>query len=666
MAEREWRDKPHIRVRRLFLISVISFFISGMLDSSALAASASWQDAFLEQAQDAFRKAENVSFYLINLDGDIIPEMIINYGSSEEGEALITWDGTQTSSWEYEYYGCSYIPGSSLICISGGGQGSYYDEVYRLESGTFSMVGGGNYISNTENPEYGEDGQLLMNDQFDYIWEGENVSSSEYMELLHDAFEEDQAESPYLQSYDLIEMVDAVRNETYLDTASFSDFVVQAESERMSDETSEVPADKKRTGYMEFVSSDVSEYPNVKLYFDFTNEYGDPIILSSMTGSVEERIADGTEIERTIRKIERLEGKQGLSIDIVADKSGSMEYDLPEMQEIMSDFVASLDYASGDQVEILSFDSYVMYMCTYTRDVDFLQNGIFNMTAYGETALYDALVTGITNAGSQAGARCVIGFTDGEDNASIYTEQEVINLALQKEVPVYLIGTSGADSWILEEICEETGGYYWDIDSIYDVEEILQFIYSEQKDMYCIEYVSDSEADPYSLRRVNCTLEDNEYIGRINGLDFSAVPVIQQKQHSSRYEFIHADVSWTEANDDCIARGGHLATITSQAEMDQLVSMCELEGVKYCWIGGYTSIRNGTAFGHWITGEPFAFTSWYPGEPSRNDEDGTPEFYLMLWKVEDEWSWNDQRDDVLASGLSYFENNIGYVCEYES
>ena len=100
--------------------------------------------------------------------------------------------------------------------------------------------------------------------------------------------------------------------------------------------------------------------------------------------------------------------------------------------------------------------------------------------------------------------------------------------------------------------------------------------------------------------------------------------------------------------------------------MDELVRMCEGAGVKYCWIGGYTSVRNGTAFGHWITGEPFSYTAWYPGEPSRNDKDGTPEFYLMLWKVEDAWSWNDQRDDVLQSGLPYFTGNIGYICEYES
>ena len=122
--------------------------------------------------------------------------------------------------------------------------------------------------------------------------------------------------------------------------------------------------------------------------------------------------------------------------------------------------VMSLDYATGDKSEILSFDSYVMYMCTYTQDANLLRNGISNMTAYGDTALYDALAAAINNAANQAGARCVIGFTDGEDNASSRTADEVIYLAQRMEVPVYLIGTYGADQYELQRICELTGGYY--------------------------------------------------------------------------------------------------------------------------------------------------------------------------------------------------------------
>ena len=77
-----------------------------------------------------------------------------------------------------------------------------------------------------------------------------------------------------------------------------------------------------------------------------------------------------------------------------------------------------------------------MYMCTDTNDMNNLLNGISNMTPYGMTALYDALVTGIYNASSRTGPNCVIAFTDGIDNQSTYTYSEVIQLALEKGIPL--------------------------------------------------------------------------------------------------------------------------------------------------------------------------------------------------------------------------------------
>ncbi|MBQ6420375.1 MAG: VWA domain-containing protein [Clostridia bacterium] len=427
--------------------------------------------------------------------------------------------------------------------------------------------------------------------------------------------------------------------------------------------------DKTRT-QLRFVTSDVSDYPTVRLYFSVEDDNGDPVLLTSTTAAIKEQISGGGEVERTIRTVEQLDKNQGLGIDILIDKSGSMETDFPQMQSILRTFINSLDYASGDKAELIAFDDLIMYMCTYTDDPSLLQGGISNMTPDGATALYDALYMGINNAGSRPGANCVIAFTDGEDNESIHTYSEVIALAQNKDVPVYLIGTDDADAGVLENIATGTGGKYWNVGAISDVSDILSEIYTIQKDMYCIEYDSDPGADPYAARNVSCTITDDFYFGDLTGVPFTAVPVFTVQPHTARYEIIAADISWTEASDLCISRGGHLATITSQAEMEQVSALAENSGLKYLWIGGYTSIRNNAAYGHWITGEDFSYSAWYPGEPSRNDRDGTPEAYLMLWRVEGVWSWNDQRNDVDTAArtdtrLKYFIGKMGYVCEYE-
>ena len=416
---------------------------------------------------------------------------------------------------------------------------------------------------------------------------------------------------------------------------------------------------------IKFVSSDVSDYPNVKAYFTVEDSSGETVMLSSPNVAIKEKISNGAEVEREIKSFEQLEGREGISIELVADKSGSMEADIGTMQTIMSQFVNALDYNTGDMVELIAFDSYVMYMCTYTQDTILLNNGIYNMTTYGETALYDALYEAVRNAGSKEGARCVIAFTDGIDNCSVHTSDEVINLANTYAVPIFIIGTYSGDYSIYSDITSRTGGMYWDISSVSDMSTILDSIYTREKNMYCLEYVSDSSADAYSERNISCVISDDT-CGSSLSTTFTATETLEKEKHESRYELIVEDISWSEANEACLRKGGHLITITSQEEMDMAVAMASEKELRFVWMGGYTSIRNDIAYGHWITGEPFEFQPWYPGEPSRTDEDGADEMYLMLWQVNDEWSWNDQRNDPVGdTGLAYFKGKTGYICEYE-
>ncbi len=414
------------------------------------------------------------------------------------------------------------------------------------------------------------------------------------------------------------------------------------------------------------VSTDVSEYPTVKMFYNIT--LGDEMFaFSSPEAVIRESVSGGEFISRKVKLIERLEGNEGLSIDLILDKSDSMYQDIAQVKSITNSFISSLDYSNGDKAELIAFDSAVMYMCMYTNDAALLQNGVNNMSTYGMTALYDALMEGIRNASYQTGARCVIAFTDGQDNESASTAYDVISLAQSLSVPVYIIGTSGADSSTLMNITSSTGGYYWNIDSISDMSQIFNTIYTNQKGMYCIEYESDSSIDRYTSRTVDFAIRDSKCGAVCRNLTFTPVKTLQQTSHSSRYEAVKGDVSWSAANTEAIRKGGHLATITSQSEMDKLTSAAAGSGLEFGWLGGYTSINGAETYGHWITGEPFSFTSWYPGEPSRNDKDGAEEMYLMLWKIQGSWSWNDQRNDPInETDVKAFRGKSGYIIEYEN
>lgn len=150
----------------------------------------------------------------------------------------------------------------------------------------------------------------------------------------------------------------------------------------------------------------------------------------------------------------------------------------------------------------------------------------------------------------------------------------------------------------------------------------------------------------------------------------STVSENKPKQTIHTYEVIAGDVSWEAAKSACEERGGYLATITSKEEYDKISEMAERSGLTYLWLGAklQTDTEEWTQAG-WITGEDWTFENWYPGEPSRQDADGTKELFLCMWKAkynEEElgWTFNDQRNDIVGA-FPKIAGKVGYVCEYE-
>lgn len=136
------------------------------------------------------------------------------------------------------------------------------------------------------------------------------------------------------------------------------------------------------------------------------------------------------------------------------------------------------------------------------------------------------------------------------------------------------------------------------------------------------------------------------------------------------YEVIAGDLSWEDAKNACEERGGYLATINSEEEYEKISEMADRSGLTYLWLGAkLQSDTEEWKQAGWITGEDWTFDNWYPGEPSRQDTDGTKELFLCMWKAkynEEEigWTFNDQRNDIVGA-FPKIAGKVGYVCEYE-
>ncbi|MDO5540499.1 MAG: C-type lectin domain-containing protein [Eubacteriales bacterium] len=152
----------------------------------------------------------------------------------------------------------------------------------------------------------------------------------------------------------------------------------------------------------------------------------------------------------------------------------------------------------------------------------------------------------------------------------------------------------------------------------------------------------------------------------------------EESSAGHHYEVVRKDVTWSEAQEECEAKGGHLAVLTSQEEFNYVSDLIKEAGCQGCsiWVGG--SSKYSTQFGYyWIAPEgeynminssflPF----WLDGEPSYTgltesgaevEEDSVAMLYI---KSEDRFYLNDAPDDILRAAPSY-AGIIAYVCEYE-
>lgn len=144
------------------------------------------------------------------------------------------------------------------------------------------------------------------------------------------------------------------------------------------------------------------------------------------------------------------------------------------------------------------------------------------------------------------------------------------------------------------------------------------------------------------------------------------------------YELLVSDVTWTQAYEDCIARGGYLVRINSEEEYQailQQISREEKNNIKF-WLGGrrdadaheyYWAYEDGSHGDEVLNGEDKYASYWLSGEPSYEDEAvGSQEMYMNMFymKKEDRWVWNDAPDDLIAA-VNTYAGTTGYICEYE-
>jgi Ca-activated chloride channel family protein len=215
-----------------------------------------------------------------------------------------------------------------------------------------------------------------------------------------------------------------------------------------------------------------------------------------ITGLTRSNIAvyeDGKPQQLTSFRTERVP----VALGILIDNSGSM---LPKRAKVNQAALRLVDASqTDDRVFVVNFGEDAFLDQDYTHDIGKLKAALQRVETRGSTALYDALIAAANhlNQTSPSQKNVLLVLTDGRDNASQATFQQVLRKLQTKNGPVlYTIAlgkngrTDAAQRQALRTLSEQTGGAAFFPSSLDEIQSIASGIAQDIRSQYVIGYRS--------------------------------------------------------------------------------------------------------------------------------------------------------------------------------
>ncbi len=151
----------------------------------------------------------------------------------------------------------------------------------------------------------------------------------------------------------------------------------------------------------------------------------------------------------------------GTNVFVLFDTSNFMYRSLVYAEDAIADFIRGLDGA--DSVAVYSFSRNLTRHASLSDRHDDALRGLRRSVAGDETALYNCLLLTLRDAAKVSGRKVIIVFSNGPDNASAVSPDDVGAIAEDEGVPIYVISTRELNrdkisSNAFQRITQRTGG----------------------------------------------------------------------------------------------------------------------------------------------------------------------------------------------------------------
>ena len=208
-----------------------------------------------------------------------------------------------------------------------------------------------------------------------------------------------------------------------------------------------------------------------------------------------------------------------VSLGLVVDNSGSMRDKRAKVEAAALALVK--DSNRDDEIFIVNFNDEAFldnpHNKDFTNNIKELEEALTRIDSRGGTAMRDALRMSIDHLKEKAKKekKVLVAITDGNDNSSLITNENLVKSAQQTEVLIYAVGILGEEerreaqraTRSLETLARATGGEAFFPKDLSEVDRIAHQVARDIRNQYTIVYSPSNAAMDGTFRQIKITVK---------------------------------------------------------------------------------------------------------------------------------------------------------------
>ncbi|MCU1220223.1 MAG: von Willebrand factor, type [Candidatus Angelobacter sp.] len=213
-----------------------------------------------------------------------------------------------------------------------------------------------------------------------------------------------------------------------------------------------------------------------------------------------------------------------ISLGVIFDMSGSMNDKIMKAREAVIEFFKTAN--PQDEFFMITFNDRPELRADFTKSVEDIQGKLVYTVPQGSTAMLDAIYMGVSKMkDARNSKKALLIISDGGDNHSRYTENEIKSMVKEADVQIYSIGIFSlspaqpeeiAGPALLTEISQVTGGRLFTISNPNELADVATKIGIELRNQYVLGYRPNNKVKDGHWRKIKVKLNPPKGLPHLN------------------------------------------------------------------------------------------------------------------------------------------------------